>query len=78
MALQNYNKTDWVNGTAPAINSTNLLNIEDGIDRATKAIQAIETNPYVLPSASVSTLGGVKMQIIHNSDGSVTGKIWSN
>ena len=30
--MGNYNKTVWTNGEAPAVNDTNLNNIEAGID----------------------------------------------
>ena len=35
MACIPYTKTDWVNGTAPAINADNLNNIERGIEDVT-------------------------------------------
>jgi hypothetical protein len=35
MACEPYVKTDWVNGTAPAINADNLNNIERGIEDVT-------------------------------------------
>jgi len=76
MALQDYTKTLWVNGAAPAINSTHLLNIENGIDRATQAVQDIETSPYDLPPATEAELGGVKVKVIDNGDGTFDGEIW--
>ena len=76
MALQDYTKTEWVNGTAPAINSLNLLNIENGIERVTQAVQDIETSPYTLPPASEANLGGVKVRVIDNGDGTFSGEIW--
>ena len=76
MALQDYQRSQWVDGTTPAINSTNLLNIENGIDRATTAIQQIENTPYVLPAATEANLGGVMVKVIDNGDGSFTGQIW--
>jgi len=33
-----YNKTNWVNGQSPAINATNLNNIENGINNATTEV----------------------------------------
>ncbi len=42
MAIQDYVPTDWVDGTAPAINALNLNHIEQGIDNATTAITNIE------------------------------------
>ena len=76
--LEDYAETAWVNGTAPAINSTNLLNIEGGIDRVTEAVQVLQDNnsSYVLPPASSATLGGVKIEVVNNGDGTFTGKIW--
>jgi len=76
MAIQDYNKTLWVNGTAPAINATHLLNIENGIERATTAIQDLESNPYELLPATEATLGGVKIKVIDNGDGTFDGEIW--
>ncbi len=76
--LEDYTKTPWVNGTAPSIDSTNLLNIENGIDRVTEAVQILQDNnsSYVLPPASNATLGGVKIELVDNGDGTFTGKIW--
>ena len=76
MALQDYIKTGWVNGTAPAINAANLLNIENGIERVTQAVQQLEIAPYTLPPASEANLGGVKVKVIDNGDGTFSGEIW--
>ncbi len=76
MALSDYTKTLWVNGAAPALSATNLLNIENGIDRATEAIQVLESAPFVLPPATEATLGGVKIRVIDNGDGTFDGEIW--
>ena len=76
MALQDYIKTQWSNGTAPAINSVNLLNIEDGIERVTEAVQVLEQAPYDLPPADEVNLGGVKIKLINNGDGTYSGEIW--
>jgi hypothetical protein len=76
MALQDYDKTEWVNGTAPAINATHLNNCENGIERVTKAVQVLEDNPFVLPPASEANLGGVKIKVIDNGDGTFDGEIW--
>ena len=75
MAIEDYNKTLWVDDAAPDIDATNLLNIEGGIDRATKAIQVLENNPYTLPAATGATLGGVKAEVVDNGDGTFTGVI---
>jgi microcystin-dependent protein len=39
--MSDYNKTEWVNGTAPAINSTNLNKMEVGISDAHIEIQEL-------------------------------------
>ena len=74
--LDDYEKTAWVDGTAPAINAVHLLNIEYGIERATEAIQTIENNPYTLPIATEANIGGVKIRVIDNGDGTFNGEIW--
>jgi len=75
MALQNYEKTGWVNGTAPAINALHLLNIENGIERVTEAVQSLENAPYDLPGATEATIGGVTVKVIENGDGTFSGEI---
>jgi hypothetical protein len=42
MALIPYTKIIWVNGQAPAINSVNLANSENGIERVTNAVIDLE------------------------------------
>ncbi len=76
--LEDYVPTPWVNETAPAINAANLLNIEGGIFDATAAIQALQDagSGYILPPASVSDLGGVKIELVDNGDSTFTGRIW--
>ncbi len=76
--IEDYVPTPWVNETAPAINAVNLLNIENGIFSATEAIKALQDGGagYVLPPASTSDLGGVKIELIDNGDGTFTGRIW--
>ena len=54
MALQEYVPTPWVNGTAPAINSTNLTKIENGIKEATDEINAIEDGSVSVGHALVA------------------------
>lgn len=46
MTLQNYSKTTWENtpSTATPLNAANLNNMENGISRATTAIQTLETD----------------------------------
>ena len=71
MALQDYVVTPWVNGTTPAINSEKLLNIEYGIERATKAIQVNESDIFALKSVTEynpfestdTVLGGFKHEV---------------
>ena len=76
--IEDYVPTPWVNETAPAINAVNLLNMENGIFAATEAIKALQDAGagYTLPPASTSDLGGVKIELIDNGDGSFTGRIW--
>ncbi len=76
--LEDYVETPWVNGTAPAINSANLLNLESGMTKVTEAVQVLQDNnsSYVLPPATSATLGGVKIEVVNNGDGTFTGKIW--
>ncbi len=42
--MNSYIKTNWVNGSAPALSADNLNKIEDGIEAATEAVSALETN----------------------------------
>jgi len=75
MALIVYEKTLWVNGTAPAINATHLLNLENGVERVTNAVIALEASPYELQPASEATIGGVTVKVIDNGDGTFSGEI---
>lgn len=45
MSLQNYNRTTWENSPSEQtpLNADNLNHIEDGIERVTEAVQALET-----------------------------------
>lgn len=36
-----YTKTTWANGTAPALNATNLNNMEDGIEAACNGVDQL-------------------------------------
>lgn len=47
MALQEYIPIEWVNGTAPAINATNLNHSEQGIKRVTDRVKEIENGELV-------------------------------
>lgn len=42
--MNSYNKTHWVNGSAPALNAQNLNKIENGIEDAVNAINAMDSN----------------------------------
>ena len=46
MALQEYIPTQWIDGTAPAINATNLNHIEEGIEGVTT--QSITNNTAII------------------------------
>jgi len=77
MALEDYNRVEWKDGTSPAINAANLSVSEYGIERVTKAVQVLEDNPYTLPPATEANLGGVMIKVIDNGDGTFTGEIWT-
>ncbi len=76
MALLAYEKTLWVNDTAPAINATNLIKIENGIENVTNAVMSLEAHPYELEGATNAELGGVMIAVIPNGDGTFSGEIW--
>jgi hypothetical protein len=69
MALVDYNKTTWVNDNAPALNETNLNNIENGIERVTSAVQALEDNKYVLPGSTSVDIGGIRTKLTTSPNG---------
>lgn len=48
-----YSKTTWVNGTAPAINATNLNNLETGVGDAHDLIAALTARVAVLEGTAV-------------------------
>ena len=50
MALTSYTKTTWVDGTAPAINDTNLNKIETGIYDVTEVAKTNESTLSTLPT----------------------------
>ena len=86
MALQDYQKTPWVNGTAPAINATHLLNIENGIERVTEATQVNEgkwqdyqaRTSFPPPLSTDTVLGGIKHRIDTDPNtGYVTLHLWT-
>jgi microcystin-dependent protein len=56
MALQQYIPTQWVNGTAPAINSINLNHIENGIEGVTDAVIVLEEAVTDLVPAGLITM----------------------
>ncbi len=43
MPTSDYIKTVWVDDDIPALDADNLNHIEDGIERVTEAVQALET-----------------------------------
>lgn len=57
--MNSYNKTQWVNGQAPAISAENLNHIEEGIRAATDAIIAMDNK------------NGGKMNIKHATDSEI-------
>jgi hypothetical protein len=54
MALQNYSKTTWENtpSTATPLNAANLNNMENGISRATTAVQDLESKTVLSVGSS--------------------------
>lgn len=44
--MNNYTKTNWVNGSAPALSADNLNKIENGIENATEALINIESEVH--------------------------------
>ena len=50
-----YTKTTWVNGTSPAINATNLNNIESGIENATNGNILFPDGTVGTPSITFSS-----------------------
>ena len=85
LAFQEYVPTNWVDGTAPAINAANLNHIEQGIKNAQDdainldgRVLNLEQNPYELPGATPNALGGVRVEVVDNGDGTFTGKIWTS
>ncbi len=89
---QEYIPTQWVDNAAPAINAANLNHIELGIKDATDTViqntgditvlrqdvDDIQNNPYELPGATPTTLGGIRVEVVDNGDGTYTGKIWTS
>ena len=75
--VPNYNPTQWINDSAPAINASNLNKIENQIDVLSDAVITLEDNPYILPYATPTTKGGVRVKLIDNGDGTFTGEIWT-
>lgn len=48
--MDNYTKTTWVNGSAPALNAENLNKIENGIEASTEAVTALESRTATIES----------------------------
>lgn len=59
MALNTYIPTEWVNNQAPAINSTNLNNIEDGIVDAMDNINQIIDGTLPIEGTSNISIGSI-------------------
>ena len=83
MAFSEYVPTNWVDGAAPAINASNLNHIEQGIKTATDntinldgRVETLEQ--YELPGATPTALGGIRVEVVDNGDGTFTGKIWTS
>jgi len=85
-----YIPTEWKNGTSPALNANNLNHIEQGIKNLSDDVNAIEQtvqdntnriaeieNGNTIPCSTKDTLGGVRVEVIDNGDGTYTGKIWT-
>jgi len=54
----NYSKTTWVNGSAPALNATNLNKMEQGIKDACDGVDGMVYTVEVSSSATSGDLGG--------------------
>ena len=83
MAFSEYVPTNWVDGAAPAINASNLNHIEQGIKTATDNTINLDgrvdiLEQYDLPGATPTKLGGVRVEVVDNGDGTFTGKIWTS
>ena len=83
MAISEYIPTQWVDNAAPAINAANLNHIEQGIKANTDTIindilPEINEPPYELPGATPTKLGGIRVEVVDNGDGTYTGKIWTS
>jgi len=78
-----YVPTNWVNGSTPAINASNLNHIEQGIKNNSLSVLDLHSRTSSLedgsglPCAQPDRLGDVRVQVIDNGDGTYTGKIWT-
>lgn len=82
MAYSEYIPTQWVDGSAPAINAANLNHLEQGIKDATdntieldNRVQDLETAD--LPWAEREVGGVVRVTRYKDSEGRWLGKIWT-
>lgn len=66
-----YTKTTWVNGDTPAINSTNLNNIETGIEQNNLFELLLTPGKYRVTEFDTPTAGSVTESIKLSSDDSV-------
>ena len=71
MALQNYSKTTWENtpSTATPLNAANLNNMENGISRATTAVQDLESGLSALQAKTVLSVGSSNELVKADSSG---------
>ena len=75
--IPDYQPTQWVNDSAPAINASNLNKIENQIDIVSDAVIALEDSSYTLPYADANTKGGIRLDLVNNGDGTFTCNIWT-
>lgn len=64
-----YTKTTWVDGTTPAINATNLNNIEDGIARVSVSSTTDNTLPRFHSTNGTLQTSGVVVDDNNNVSG---------
>ena len=55
-----------------------IIRVDGDLGDLEQRVEIIETSPgYTLPGATPTTLGGVRVQVVDNGDGTYTGKIWT-
>jgi hypothetical protein len=56
-----------------------ITRIDNEIADLDTRVIAIEDKPdYVLPGATPTKLGGIRVEVVDNGDGTYTGKIWTS